>query len=188
MLKQFKLVPPDSSSSSIENLFYCKLALTAHHLLSSSDSLVQLCSELDQSLPPRISIHSRAKNYCSSLSIDANIISFLPTTLKQTICGKQLSLLIDSLTAKHLHGKYLSFLASSDVDKANSTRWLQQHLQSESESTIFAIQDQVIATRIYEAKIMCKNVSSLKCRICGNNCSLVVSLPSTCCHFLFVSP
>jgi len=164
---------------SIENLFYRKLALMAHHLLSLSDSLVQLCSELNQSLPPHISIHFRAKNYCSSLSRDAKIISFLPTTLKQAICGKQLSLLIDPLTAKPLHGKY-SFLASSDVDKADSTRWLRQHLYTESESTIFAIQDQVIATRIYEAKIMCKNVPSLKCRICDKFNETIVHLLSAC--------
>jgi len=106
----------------IENLFYQKIALTAHHPLSSFDSLVQLWSKLDLSLPLRISILSRAKNFFSSLSINANIVSFLPTTLKQAICEKQLSLLIDSLIAKPLHGKYFSFLTSNDVDKADINR------------------------------------------------------------------
>jgi len=76
--------------------------------------------------------------------------------LKQIICKKQKSLLADSLVAKPLCGKYLSFLMSSNVDKGNSTRWLQQHLLSESESTILAVQDQVIVTRVYRAKIMCQ--------------------------------
>ena len=70
------------------------------------------------------------------------------------LCERQLSLLINSLSATPLHGKYFSFLASSDVDKVASTRWLQQHLHSETESIILAIQDQVIATRVYEAKII----------------------------------
>ena len=84
----------------------------------------------------------------------------------------------DSLTAKPLHGKYFSFLASSGVDNADSTRWLRQHLHSESESTIFAMQDQVIATRINEAKIMCKNVPSL--RICDELEETIVHLLTAC--------
>ena len=66
------------------------------------------------------------------------------------------------------------------MDRTGSVRWLQQHLHSESESIIFAIQDQMIATRVYEAKIMNKKVSSLKCRVCGQVEETIVHLLPAC--------
>ena len=114
----------------IENLFYWKLVLMANHLSSSTDCLVQLCSDLDQSLPPHVAMLSRAKSYCSSLSINADVEICPSSILKCTICETQLSLLINSLSVKPLHGKYYSLLDTSDVDKGVSTRWLRQHLHS----------------------------------------------------------
>ena len=100
----------------IENLFYRKLVLMAWHLSCSTDCLVQLCSDLDQSLPPRISIHSRAKSYCSSLSISSEFELCLVSNLKQTIYEKQVNSLLESLTAKPLHGKFFSSLRSPEID------------------------------------------------------------------------
>jgi len=76
------------------------------------------------------------------------------------VTEKQLKLLVDRLVAKPLHGKFFSLLTNHDGHKSKSTQWLCQHLYSESESTIFAIQDQVIATRVYEAKVMMKSILS----------------------------
>jgi len=141
----------DHGLITIENLFYRKLVLMAWHLSCSTDCLVQLCSDLDQSLPPRISIHSRAKSYCSSLSVSSEFELYLVSNLKRTIHEKQVNSLVESLTVKLLHGKFFSSLRSPEIDKYGSLRWLQQHLHSEFDLTILAIQDQVLPTRVYKA-------------------------------------
>jgi len=87
---------------------------------------------------------------------------------------------MSSLTSKPLHGKYITWLQSSDVDGPGSARWLQQHLHSESEFTVFAIQDQVIATRVYEARIMSMTLPSLLCRVCRQAEETIVHLLSSC--------
>ena len=73
-----------------------------------------------------------------------------------------------------------SLLESHDVHRSKSTQWLRQHLHSESESTIFAIQDQVIATRVYEAKVMMKSVPSVMCRVCGQAEETILHLMAAC--------
>ena len=60
----------------------------------------------------------------------------------------------------------LFWMQSASVDMDRSFQWLRQSLHSESESTLFAIQDQVICTRVYQAKIMGSQVSVM-CRLCG---------------------
>ena len=65
---------------------------------------------------------------------------------KRAIRAEQLSTLKSSLLSKPLHGKYTTLLQSDSVDGSGSSKWLQQHLHSESESTMLAIQDQVIPT------------------------------------------
>ena len=87
---------------------------------------------------------------------------------------------MSALFSKLLHGKYITLPQSDDVDKLGSAMWLWQHLDSESESTVFAIQDQVIATRIYEAKIMNKSLSSLMCRVCGQAEETIIHLLPSC--------
>ena len=47
-------------------------------------------------------------------------------------------------------------------------------------STIFAIQDQVIATRVYEAKVMMKSVPSVMCRVCGQAEETILHLMAAC--------
>ena len=108
---------------------------------------------------------------------------------KWAVRAKQMSMLMSALFYKPLHGKYIILLQSDDVDKPGSARWLWQHLHSESESTEFAIQDQVIATRIYEAKIINKSLSSLMCRVCGqDHNSFVIVLPPIGCLCLLILP
>ena len=53
---------------------------------------------------------------------------------------------MSALLAKPLHSQYFSFVNSDVVDKQSSFKWRRQHLHSETESTILAVQDQVIAT------------------------------------------
>ena len=142
------------------------MAVLAHHLSTSLDSLVQLCSQLDRLLPPRISVFSRADIYCSSLDVSSNWLSCTPCEIKETLHNKQLASFTASLAAEPLHGKFFSLLQCDAIDQKRSVCWLNQHLHSESESTVLAIQDQVVATTVYEKKIMKKNVSSVLCRVC----------------------
>ena len=58
--------------------------------------------------------------------------------------------------------------------------WLKSHLHSETESTILAIQDQVVATRVIEAKIMKKHVPSLMCGLCRGYEESIVHLLTAC--------
>jgi len=51
---------------------------------------------------------------------------------------------MDTLIAKLLHGKFQSLLTSDGNDVGRSVCWLRQHLHSESESMLCAIQDQVM--------------------------------------------
>ena len=57
--------------------------------------------------------------------------------------------------------------------------WLKSHIHSEMESTVhvFAIQDQVIATRVIEAKIIHKSVPS---GVCGQSEETIVHLLAAC--------
>ena len=74
-----------------------------------------------------------------------------------------------------------------------SFQWLQRSLHSEPESTLFAIQDQVICTRVYQAKIIGSRVSVL-CRLCGEQeetiqhdlagCSVLAPTNYLSCHNL----
>jgi len=164
----------------VQNLYYRKLATLAHHLSSSSDCLVQLCCQLDGLLPPRVSILSRANAYCSSLEVASNWLAWPPCEIKKSLRDKQLSLLTESLSVKPLHGKYFSLLQSDGIDKRRSVCWLNQHLHSESESTVIAIQDQVLNTRVYESKIMKKMIPSILCRVCGQGEETILHLLSAC--------
>jgi len=49
---------------------------------------------------------------------------------------------------------------------ARSFHWLHCSLYSKSESTVYAIQDQVLCTRVYKAKIMQFPVQSIMRRLC----------------------
>ena len=70
------------------NLFHRRLAVLAHHLSTSTDSLVRLCSLLDKLLPPRVSIISRANSYCSTLDISLDWSSCTPLKVKETLRDK----------------------------------------------------------------------------------------------------
>jgi len=50
----------------------------------------------------------------------------------------------------------------------------------ETESTIIAIQNQVIATRVIETKVIHKSEPSLSCRLCGQAEETIVHLLSVC--------
>ena len=74
--------------------------------MSSTDKLVQLCSDLDLSLPPRISITTRARDHCSFMSLLSDLTSCDSASLRRVVVEKQLEILVDPLAAKPLHGKF----------------------------------------------------------------------------------
>ena len=164
----------------VENLFFRRLVVMAHHLSTSSDSLVQLCYELDCLLPPYPSVLTRARNYCATLSVACDLQCCELSSLKSTICERQSTQLMSSLIAKPLHGQFYSLLSNDLIDRHRSLCWLRHHLHSETESTVFAVQNQVICTRVIAAKIMHKTVPSVLCRVCGQSEETIVHLLAAC--------
>jgi len=94
------------------------------------------------------------------------MLSYSKGQLKSAICAAQQNKLFDGLCAKPLHGKFINWMQSANVNMDKNFQWLRQSLHSESESTLFAIRDQVICTCVYQAKIMGSHVSVM-CRLCG---------------------
>ena len=164
----------------VENLFYRRLVAVAHHIATSSDSLVWLCYELDSLVPVWSYVFTRANDYCAALSTEADLQDCDFAPLKSTIWKRQHDQLLSSLTSKPLHGRFYSLLNDSLIDKHRSFCWLKSHIYSEMKSTVFAIQDQVIATRVIEAKIMHKSVPSVLCRVCGQSKETIVHLLAAC--------
>ena len=64
------------------------------------------------------------------------------------------------------HVKFINWARSDTVNTVQSFQRLGGFLHSESESTILAVQGQVLCTRVYQAKIMRCPVPSLMCRFC----------------------
>jgi len=87
---------------------------------------------------------------------------------------------MSSILDKPLHGHYYALLNKTSTDKCRSVYWLKSHVHSESESTILAIQDQAISTRVIQAKIMKLNIPSVMCRLCREHEESVVHLLAAC--------
>ena len=138
------------------------------------------CLKLDELLLAQFALTSVASSYCASLSVPCDLWRCNVLSLKREICKKQKYLLMSALLAKPLHSQYFSFVNSDVVDKQSNFNWLRQYLQSEIEFTILAEQDQVIATRVIEAKVMHKSIPSLMCRVCGLAEETVVHLLAAC--------
>ena len=166
----------------IENLYNRKLVSLAHHLSVSSDPLVLLCSKIDSDLPRRSSVLFRAREYCASLSVTSDFQNILFSSLKSLIRDCQFSRLMSSIIDKPLHGQYYALLNKNSIDKTRSvcTCWLKSHVHSESESTILAIQNQAITTRVLQVKIMKMSIPSIMCRLCGEHEESVVHLLAAC--------
>ena len=151
----------------VENLLEHHLIMLSYHLNTSGNALVKMCCTLDTQLPSRVSIMSRAALLVSSLGLD-DMLSYSCGQLTAAIIAAQQKKLLDCLSAKPLHGKFFNWIRSVDINIDWSFRWLNRSLHSESESAIFAIQDQVISTRVYQAKIIRSRIPSVLCRFCGD--------------------
>ena len=140
--------------------------MLSHHLQTSQDPLVKACCQLISHFPPRKSLISRAHGITADLTL-GNMLDYSSGQLKQALCAAQCEQLLHHLCAKSLHGKFMmNWARSGDINNAQSFQWLKGSIHSESESTILAVQDQVLCTRVYQAKIMRCPVSTLMCRFC----------------------
>ena len=90
------------------------------------------------------------------------------------------SFLSSYVCAKPLHGKFATWARSDDVDTVQSFCWLQISVHSESESTILAVQHQVLPTRVYQAKIMRCPVPTILCRFCHTREETIQHLLAGC--------
>ena len=166
--------------SNVEDLYRRRVILLAHHLRTSDDALVKMCHLLDVSLPSRKSVCSRADAYVAALSVDIDLTQATADEIKNLVCDRQKVSRWETLKNKPLHGKFINWCGSNPVDLSRSFRWLCEFLHSESESTIFAIQDQVVRTRVYEAKIMNLSVPTLMCRLCSSHEETIQHLMAGC--------
>lgn len=83
--------------------------------------------------------------------------------------------------SKALHGKFPTILNSDDVDKDASTIIFKQGiLTPETEGTLCAIQDQVVATRAHVKHIQKRNIPTDKCRLCNAQMETIQHLVSGC--------
>ena len=114
--------------------------------------------------------------YCASFSVTCDLQQCNVLSLRSEICKKQKSLLMLALLVKPLHSQYFSFVNSDMVNKQSGFNWVRQHLHSETEYTILAVQDQVIATWVIEAEVMHKSIPSLMCRVCSSAEETIVHL------------
>ena len=161
----------------IEHLHHRRMILLSHHLQTSDDALVKMCLS---SMPSCRSVVARADCFLACLSLSLNLDSVTSSELKTAVCSKQQKSHRDHLCSKPLHGKFYSWCSSIDVDMARSFHWLSQSVYSETESTILAIQDQVLSTRVYTAKIMKLDVPSLMCRLCSQQEETIQYLLAGC--------
>ena len=70
--------------------------------------------------------------------------------------------------SKPLHGRYPTLLESEYIDKTASTAYLRHsNLFVETEGFVAAIQDQVIATRVYRRNVFGEHQDPVKCRMCN---------------------
>ena len=116
-------------------------------------------------MPSSKSLLSRAETFAADLGL-TNLSCLTTGQFKSRICSAQRQEFVDRLCGKPLHGKFFIYMRSDTIDASLSFRWLKHSLHSESESSIFAVQDQVLCTRVYQSKIMKLPVPSLLCRIC----------------------
>ena len=164
----------------IEDLYHRRVILLSQHLQTSADALVRMCYVVDCSLPASRSIITRANNFLKTMSLTIQLTSVTCDELRGTVCAHQRQCHLEHLNDKPLHGKFYSWCFAGSVDPLRSFHWLNQYLHSESESTILAIQDQVLHTRVYEAKIMKQAVPSLMCRLCSQKEETIQHLLAGC--------
>ena len=149
----------------MENLFNRRLIMPSYYLQTSRDALVKMCHALVNQLPSHVPVISRASVLATSLSLD-DILCYSQSQLKSSVCDAQQEKMLDGLCAKPLHSKFYNWTCFANVSMERNFQWLQQSLHSESESTLFAFQNQVIFTSVYQAKIIRSHISVL-CRLCG---------------------
>ena len=71
-----------------------------------------------------------------------DILSYDVGKFKTVVLTAQRKKLLNVLVAKSLHGKFFSLLQSPDVNNVKSFQWLHCPLHNNSESSVFAVQDQ----------------------------------------------
>jgi len=166
--------------SNVDDLYRRRVIMLACHLKTSDDDLVRMCYLLDTSLPPRKSVCSRANAFVSTMSLDIDLAQATADEVKNVVCDRQKALRWDVLKDKPLHGKFVNWCCSGPIDLSKSFYWLKEFFHSESESSIFAIQDQVVRTRVYETKIMHVPGPTVMCRLCNSHEETIQHLMAGC--------
>ena len=134
------------------------------------------------------SIHKDASKFRQDIQLQVNVngnqettpIAKRVTLLKKDVKLQILTNLKERWKGKPLHGQYPEKVDKADVDKELTHRWLQSsELKSETEGLIIAAQDQSLATRYYQHRII-KNGIDPKCRLCHEFDESVEHIVSGC--------
>lgn len=82
---------------------------------------------------------------------------------------------------KEIHGRFHRSLENVDVSRKHSNLHLTAgYLFPETEGALFAIQDQVVPTRMYRRYILKENIEDVSCRICHNDTESIQHIISAC--------
>ena len=149
----------------IEHLYQHRVVMLSYHLQTSQDPLVKACCQVVYHFPPCKSLICRADGIVADLSV-GNLLEYTSGQLRKLLCAAQRDRLLNCLCTKSLYGKFIYWVRSDTVNTIQSIQWLGGSLHSESESTILAVQDQVLYTRVYQAKMPCSlsDVPILSCQ------------------------
>ena len=142
--------------------------------ISKSDgTLLQKAEDIIFNANINVSFTRTGTIYESSL-IDSNKVSKL---LKSTY-EKQYQ---NSWLSSSLHGKILKGCIDSGADVQSSFQWLMSsNLRGEAASSIFAFQEQMIATRVIRKRIWMEDIVSEKCRVCDQSIESISHIVSSC--------
>ena len=143
------------------------------YLANTKDHLLKQVHKYDIS-KKLYSIHKEALKYTEELQLqtdDVEIQETVPITkivreLKGTAKIQAINNFKARWKGKPFHGQYVQKVEKEDIDKELTHKWLQSSgLKAETEGLLIAAQDQSLATRYYQHKII-KNGASPKCRLC----------------------
>jgi len=98
--------------------------------------------------------------------LDIDLAQATADEVKNAVCDHQKARHWNVLKDKP---QFVNWCCSGPIDLSKSFYWLKEFFHSEFESSIFAIQDQVVRTRVYETKIMHVPGPTVMCCLCNSH-------------------
>lgn len=110
---------------------------------------------------------------------DISALKLSNPALQQTV--RTIEELVEEWNSKALHGRYPGCLKKDEINKKESLTYLRAgYLFPETEGRLLAIQDQVVATRMYQKNVAKLDIPSDRCRKCFQAPEKIQHLTSSC--------